>query len=59
VGAIFGTVAAGRVANQIAAPPAEAKHAALFKDRRSLLLTVGYMGHCWELGRDRKLVRMR
>lgn len=49
VGAIFGTVAAGRIANHIAVPPAGAKHAAMFKDRRSLLLTVGYIGHCWEL----------
>jgi MFS family permease len=49
LGAVCGTLAAGRVANHIASPPAEAKHAAIFKDRRSLLLTVGYVGHCWEL----------
>jgi MFS family permease len=50
VGAIFGTIAAARVANRIAGPPPQrVSHAALLKDRRSLLLTVGYMGHCWEL----------
>jgi MFS family permease len=49
VGAGFGTVAARRVDNQIADPPSKASSAALFRDRRSLLLTVGYMGHCWEL----------
>ena len=49
MGAIFGSLAAARVANRIAIPPAEAKHAAMFRDRRSVLLTVGYMGHCWEL----------
>ena len=56
-GAVFGSVAAGRVANRRAAPPPPilppipppVRPAALFKDRRSLLLTVGYMGHCWEL----------
>ncbi len=49
VGAIFGSVAAGRVANLVADRLAEVTHAALLKDRRSLLLTLGYMGHCWEL----------
>ncbi len=48
-GAIFGTAAAARVASRIAAPPAGAKPAAMFRDRRSLLLTLGYIGHCWEL----------
>jgi MFS family permease len=49
-GAIFGTIAASRVANRIAGGPApQASHGALLKDRRSLLLTLGYMGHCWEL----------
>ena len=48
VGALFGTSAAARVANRVSRPPA-ARHASLLKDRRSLLLTVGYMGHCWEL----------
>ncbi len=49
VGAIFGSVAAGRAANLVAERLAEVTHAALLKDRRSLLLTLGYMGHCWEL----------
>ena len=53
VGAVFGSIAAGRVANRIAhrvtGRLAKLDYAALFKDRRSMLLTVGYMGHCWEL----------
>jgi MFS family permease len=50
VGAIFGTVAAVQVANRITAGLAQLTgHFALLKDRRSLLLTVGYMGHSWEL----------
>ena len=49
VGAIFGTIAARRVANRIAGPHARMSQAAVFKDRRSRLLTLGYMGHCWEL----------
>ena len=49
VGAGLGTLAAARVENRIAGPVAQVSHAALFKDRRSLLLTAGYMGHCWEL----------
>lgn len=49
VGAIFGSVAACRVANQIAGPHAKIDFVALFNTRRSILLTVGYMGHCWEL----------
>lgn len=48
VGAIFGSVAASRVANRIAGP-LRMSHGAMLKDRRSLLLTLGYMGHCWEL----------
>ncbi|MEM7023421.1 MAG: MFS transporter [Pseudomonadota bacterium] len=49
VGAILGTVAAAQVAPHTKSPTAPFRHAALFKDRRSLLLTAGYMGHCWEL----------
>jgi MFS family permease len=49
VGAMFGTFAAARVANRVAGPAPQVSHAALLKDRRSLLLTVGYTGHCWEL----------
>ena len=49
VGAIFGTVAAAGATGRIVHSPAKVSHAALLKDRRSLLLTVGYMGHCWEL----------
>lgn len=49
IGAIFGTVAAARVANRIAGPQARMPQGALLKDRRSRLLTLGYMGHCWEL----------
>jgi MFS family permease len=49
VGAIFGTIAAARVANRIAGPLSQVSRAAFLKDRRSLLLTLGYMGHCWEL----------
>ncbi|MGH6904868.1 MAG: MFS transporter [Geminicoccaceae bacterium] len=50
VGAIFGTVAAAQVADRVAGkltqPP---RHLALLRERRSLLLTLGYVGHCWEL----------
>ena len=50
VGAAFGSLAARRTANRTAGPaPAQTSHSALLKDRRSLLLTAGYMGHCWEL----------
>jgi MFS family permease len=50
VGAIFGTVAAVQVPNRIAAGLTQLTgHFALLKDRRSLLLTVGYMGHSFEL----------
>jgi MFS family permease len=49
IGAIFGTIAAARVANRIAGRMPRVSHTTLFKDRRSLLLTLGYMGHCWEL----------
>ena len=48
-GAIFGTLAARQISEPAAGPPQRLDHAALFTDRRSLLLTVGYMGHCWEL----------
>ncbi len=48
-GAVFGTVAALRVENRVAGQQAKLRTAALFKDRRSVLLTAGYMGHCWEL----------
>ena len=49
IGAGFGTVTAARVANVVATATARVGRITLFKDRRSLLLTVGYMGHCWEL----------
>jgi len=49
VGALFGTVAACRPDHPVSAMPATVTSAGLIKDRRSLLLTVGYMGHCWEL----------
>jgi MFS family permease len=49
VGTIFGTAAASQVANQIAGSVGQMKHSGLFKDRRSILLTIGYIGHCWEL----------
>jgi len=49
VGVMFGTAAARRAADHIAGPLAKVGHAAVLTDRRSLLLTVGYMRHCWEL----------
>jgi MFS family permease len=49
VGAAFGSVAAARVANRTAGALARGGPGALLTDRRSLLLTAGYMGHCWEL----------
>jgi MFS family permease len=49
VGAMFGSSAAARVANRIPGLLPQISRAALFKDRRSLLLTVGYIGHSWEL----------
>jgi MFS family permease len=49
VGAIFGTIAAARVANRVAGRMPQVSHTGLLEDRRSLLLTLGYMGHCWEL----------
>jgi MFS family permease len=49
VGAGFGTLAAARVANLIAGALPRGGHVGLLRDRRSLLLTLGYMGHCWEL----------
>lgn len=48
-GALFGTMAASRLGEAPAPPPAAVRPVALFKDRRSLLLTLGYIGHCWEL----------
>ena len=49
-GAVFGSSAAARVENRVAGKPAQAmRHLHLLKERRSLLLTVGYVGHCWEL----------
>jgi MFS family permease len=49
VGAVLGTMAVARVANRIAGPPLPAGRASLVRDRRARLLTMGYMGHCWEL----------
>lgn len=49
IAAAFGTAAARRAANHVAGPLAKMSHAAVLTDRRSVLLTVGYMGHCWEL----------
>jgi len=49
VGALFGTIAACRRDHQVSSTSATVTSARLIKDRRSLLLTVGYMGHCWEL----------
>jgi MFS family permease len=50
VGAIFGSVAAAQVANRVGDKPALAPgQLALLRERRSLLLTLGYVGHCWEL----------
>jgi MFS family permease len=48
-GALFGTTAAARTSDRAVGPLRRVRRAALFKDRRSLLLTVGYVGHCWEL----------
>ena len=50
VGAIFGSVAAAQVANRVEGKAARAaRQLALLRERRSLLLTLGYVGHCWEL----------
>jgi MFS family permease len=49
VGAVFGTLAAARVANLTGSALPRGGHAALLRDRRSLLLTLGYVGHSWEL----------
>lgn len=49
VGAMVGTIAAARVVDRTAGPAPRVSHAVLLRDRRSLLLTLGYMGHCWEL----------
>ena len=48
-GAVFGALAAARVANRVSTLPTGMSKASLFKDRRSVLLTIGYIGHCWEL----------
>ena len=50
LGALFGTSAAKRSANVISnAVEGSRAWSILFRDRRSLLLTVGYIGHSWEL----------
>ena len=51
LGALFAVVATRRTPNRKAARPAKGTQPgyAMLRDRRSLLLTVGYMGHCFEL----------
>ena len=50
LGALFGTSAARRSANVVSdAVEGSRAWSVLFRDRRSLLLTVGYIGHSWEL----------
>jgi MFS family permease len=50
IGAVFGSVAAAQVENRVAGKLAPTSgHAAVLAERRSLLLTLGYAGHCWEL----------
>jgi MFS family permease len=50
VGAVFGSLAAAPVENRVAGTRAQTiRHLGLLTERRSLLLTVGYVGHCWEL----------
>ena len=50
LGAIFGVAATRRVANRIAVPTQKRQERySLLRDRNSRLLTIGYMGHCWEL----------
>lgn len=49
VGAVFGTVVAARAVPGNPGPVARMSMTAMFRDRASVLLTVGYMGHCWEL----------
>lgn len=50
VGAVFGNIAAAGVANRVAGKLAQTtRHLDLLKERRSLLLTLGYVGHCFEL----------
>lgn len=50
LGAVFGTWAAKRSENIVSAVIEGARSwSYLFRDRRSLLLTVGYIGHSWEL----------
>ena len=50
LGAFFGVAATRGVPNRTAGPVLRARERySMFRDRRSVLLTVGYMGHCWEL----------
>ena len=50
VGALFGTSAAKRSANVVSKSiEGTGAWSVLFRDRRSLLLNVGYIGHTWEL----------
>jgi MFS family permease len=50
VGAVSGSFAAAQVANRVVGKLAQAtRQLTLLRDRRSLLLTLGYVGHCWEL----------
>jgi MFS family permease len=50
MGAIFGTIAGAQVADRLNGKLVEATgHLGVLWERRSLLLTVGYAGHCWEL----------
>lgn len=50
LGALFGARAIHGVHDRVVATAGVmAGKFALLKDRRSVLLTVGYMGHCWEL----------
>ena len=50
IGALFGTSAAKRSANVVSKTVEGTRiWSVLFRDRRSLLLNVGYIGHSWEL----------
>lgn len=50
LGAVFGAMATAGAENRIAAPVQKRQERySMFRDRRSRLLTIGYMGHCWEL----------
>ena len=50
LGALFGTGAVRGLRDRVVATAGVmAGKFSLLKDRRSVLLTVGYMGHCWEL----------